>query len=284
MPVRTVLDLARPDHRARVVAAVADGAPMGYWFGNFCVIGARPGRGAFLRVNRGKGRPDSQPGSVVTTPARLWRMFDWSQLPPSLDRAALCHALDVLVGLGPIGVRGPATDTVPEHLSAVDGPVRTVQVVVPGRACPSNVLVDELLDRIGGEMIFGTSANVSKVRTGRPTPTHNTVRAFVAEFESWSDMVFVGPADEDVARARFPLHLPGSTSLLSFHRERFVDGQPAVVLERLGSLASDVIEGVLNAHGLALAVADEARELLPMRPLPAPQGRSSLARSGTGPA
>ena len=169
-----IFDIADVRHRARVVDAVSGGAPMGYWFGNFCVIGSRPARSAFLRINRAKGRPDEQPGSVVTTSERLARMFDWSLLPGGVDRGAVVAALDALVGLGPIGMRGPATDTIPGHLSAWDGGVRTVQVVLPGRSCPSNVLVDELLDRIGGDVIFGTSANVSKVRTGRVTASHTT--------------------------------------------------------------------------------------------------------------
>jgi tRNA A37 threonylcarbamoyladenosine synthetase subunit TsaC/SUA5/YrdC len=262
-----VFDIADARDRARVVDAVSGGAPMGYWFGNFCVIGSRPARSAFLRINRAKGRPDEQPGSVVTTSERLVRMFDWSLLPEGLDRGAVMAALDALVGLGPIGMRGPVTDTIPDHLSAWDGAVRTVQVVLPGRRCPSNLLVDELLDRIGGDVIFGTSANVSKVRTGRVTPSHNEMRAFVAEFGCWSDMVFVGPVDEAAARAAHPLHLPGSTSLLSFHRR--VDGRPAVVLERHGSLAPEVIREVLAGQGLGLVLADGAKHRLPMRELDA---------------
>jgi hypothetical protein len=262
-----VLDIADSPQRARVVDAVSGGAPMGYWFGNFCVIGSRPARSAFLRINRAKGRPDEQPGSVVTTPERLTRMFDWSLLPGGLDRSAVLSALDALVGLGPIGMRGPATDTIPDHLSAWDGGVRTVQVVLPGQGCPSNTLVDELLARIGGDVIFGTSANVSKLVTGRVTPSHNEMRAFVAEFRGWSDMVFVGPADEGATRARYPLHLPGSTSLLSFHRTTSTGGRAAVVLERHGSLAPDVIRDVLDVHGLGLVLADGARRRLPMREL-----------------
>jgi tRNA A37 threonylcarbamoyladenosine synthetase subunit TsaC/SUA5/YrdC len=264
-----IFDIADARHRARVVDAVSGGAPMGYWFGNFCVIGSRPARSAFLRINRAKGRPDEQPGSVVTTSERLVRMFDWSLLPGGIDRDALVAALAALVGLGPIGMRGPATDTIPAHLSAWDGGVRTVQVVLPGRSCPSNVLVDELLDRIGGDVIFGTSANVSKVRTGRVTASHNEMRAFVAEFGGWSDMVFVGPVDEAAARAAHPRHLPGSTSLLSFHRRATADGRAAVVLERHGSLAPEVIRGVLAGHGLGLVLADGARHRLPMRELDA---------------
>jgi hypothetical protein len=262
-----VFDIADARHRARVVDAVSGGAPMGYWFGNFCVIGSRPARSAFLRINRAKGRPDEQPGSVVTTPERLTRVFDWSLLPGGLDRGAVVGALDALVGLGPIGMRGPATDTIPDHLSAWDRGVRTVQVVLPGQGCPSNILVDELLDRIGGDVIFGTSANVSKLVTGRVTPSHNEMRAFIAEFGDWPDMVFVGPADEAATRARHPLHLPGSTSLLSFHRRATADGRAAVVLERNGSLAPDVIRGVLASHGLGLVLADAARHRLPMREL-----------------
>jgi len=92
---------------------------------------------------------------------------------------------------------------------------------------------------------------------------------FIAEFGGWPDMVFVGPADEAAARARHPLHLPGSTSLLSFHRPAPMGGPAAVVLERHGSLAPDVICAVLANHGLSLVLADAAGHRLPMRELDA---------------
>jgi hypothetical protein len=96
------------------------------------------------------------------------------------------------------------------------------------------------------------------------------MRAFIAEFGDWPDMVFIGPADEAATRARHPLHLPGSTSLLSFHRTAHTHGRAAVVLERHGSLAPDVIRAVLANHGLSLVLADAAGHRLPMRELDAP--------------
>jgi hypothetical protein len=42
-----------------------------------------------------------------------------------------------------------------------------------------------------------------------------------------------------------------------------------VVLERHGSLAPEVIRGVLAGHGLGLVLADGARHRLPMRELDA---------------
>ena len=245
-PGRAAFDIADAGHRARVVDAVSGGAPMGYWFGNFCVIGSRPARSAFLRINRAKGRPDEQPGSVVTTPERLTRMFDWSLLPGGLDRGAVVGALDALVGLGPIGMRGPATDTIPDHLSAWDKGVRTVQVVLPGQGCPSNILVDDCWTGIGGDVIFGTSANVLKLVTGRVTPSHNEMRAFVAECGGWPDMVFVGPADEAATRPP-PIH-PGSTSFFPSINRRHGRACGGGAW-RHGPLAPDVIP-VAGNHGL----------------------------------
>ena len=41
-------------------------------------------RDVVVRINRMKGRPDAQVGSVTTTPVRIPMLFDWSKLPAGL--------------------------------------------------------------------------------------------------------------------------------------------------------------------------------------------------------
>ena len=74
------------------------------------------------------------------------------------------------MSLGPIGFRGPASRIVPDHLTVIDGTVRTVQHITPGVRCRSNLLVGDVLDRIGEDLLFITSANRSSYRTGRGGP------------------------------------------------------------------------------------------------------------------
>ncbi len=220
-----VLDLLDPADRCRAAEAMARGAAVGNGFGNFSVITARPDRASLTSVNRLKGRPDDQAGSVITTPDRLWGTFDWRQLPPALDPLQVIALMDALLALGPIGFRGPAAPQIPEHLSLPDGPVRTVQVVLPGLTCPSNLLVGRALAFVGGDLLLGTSANLSHRLTGRPEPAHHELSGMLADFPA--DMVMIGHRDEAAARARYPRHQPGSTSVVSFHRPVVENGRPA---------------------------------------------------------
>jgi tRNA A37 threonylcarbamoyladenosine synthetase subunit TsaC/SUA5/YrdC len=81
--------------------AVANGGVVTHGFANFYAIVSRPEREVVVRINRMKGRPDGQIGSVSTTPLRIAalsprnaatsarRVSAWSSSPPR--RPTWCH-------------------------------------------------------------------------------------------------------------------------------------------------------------------------------------------------
>ena len=63
-----ILDIANAEDRRAAAVATAGGAGMFYAFGNFCALAAAPDLDTMRRMNRLKGRPLDQVGSVTTTP------------------------------------------------------------------------------------------------------------------------------------------------------------------------------------------------------------------------
>ena len=136
--------------------------------------------------------------------------------------------------------------------------MRTVQLISPGDRCPSNALIGDVLDLIGEEILYITSANTS---------SHVSKQLEAAHFEIARDPARVRRAagrraDRPPQRARepppYPHHLPCSTSIVAFHKGE-------LVLERLGSLGADKIAEVADRHGLALTIGEAARERVPVR-------------------
>jgi tRNA A37 threonylcarbamoyladenosine synthetase subunit TsaC/SUA5/YrdC len=259
--VTAVLSLSLASDRRAAARATAAGAALFYGFGNFCALAAMPDRASVLRVNRLKGRPLRQAGSVTSDPARMQLAFDWTRLPRALEPDTLLAMLTELQALGPIGFRGPAAGHVPAHLSVPADGVRTVQHISPGVRCRSNALVRDILDLTGEDFLFVTSAN----RSGHGSAAHVEMDEVRREFGHRRDVVMIGHDDEAANRARYTRHLPCSTSIVSFHRRLTVDGGPAVLLERHGSLAADEIRAVAARHDFGLAIAPSARERVPVR-------------------
>jgi tRNA A37 threonylcarbamoyladenosine synthetase subunit TsaC/SUA5/YrdC len=251
-----ILDIAAPADRRIAAAAAANGAPLFYAFGNFCALAARSDLEAMWRVNRLKGRPLDQVGSVTTTPAKRSAVFDWSAVvePPT---AAIAAVMDELHALGPIGFRGPAAAWIPEHLTQVDAGVRTVQLISPGDACASNELIGEILELTGERILYITSAN----RSGDGSAAHYEMEEIRRDFGREHRVSLIGHRDEAAIRRGYPQHLPCSTSIVGFHRG-------ALTLERLGSLAGSAIAAVASRHGLELAIEPGARERIAMRESP----------------
>jgi tRNA A37 threonylcarbamoyladenosine synthetase subunit TsaC/SUA5/YrdC len=263
---QTTLDLDDPDDRSFAAHAVALGAAMFYGFANFCALAGRPEHDAVLRINRIKGRADDQVGSVTTTRPHFEGLFEWTRLPSGVDRERVLALVDDFYALGPMGFRGPAVDDVPDHLVSEDEGVRTVQLIAPGYACPSNELVDETLARTHLEYLFITSANRSSRTTGKTEPAHYELRTIRRDFGGESGVVLIGHRDEEAVRASYPRHRPMSTSIVGFHR--LADdgrGGPALVLERHGSLAFEDASAIAAKHGLGLVSGEGADERLPER-------------------
>jgi tRNA A37 threonylcarbamoyladenosine synthetase subunit TsaC/SUA5/YrdC len=246
--VNVILNLASQADRRLAAIATTNGAALFYGFGHFCALAALPDLASMQRVNALKGRPLAQAGSVTTDPWRASRVFDWH----GTDRARIEAVMEEYMAVGPIGIRGPAADRVPEHLTVMDGDVRTAQLISPGLRCPSNQLVGEVLNRSGEDLLFITSANASSNLSKQDEAAHCEMRAVRDEFGHHPEAVLIGHNDEHAARAMYPWHLPCSTTIISFHRGD-------LVLERHGSLGIEHAKVIAAKHGFRLAVASEER-------------------------
>jgi hypothetical protein len=158
--------------------------------------------------------------------------------------------------------------------------VRTVQLISPGDECPSNALVGDILDLIGEEILYITSANASSHVSKQTEAAHFQMREIQREFGERPGVTLIGHHNERAVRRQYRTHLPCSTSIVAFHRPALEAGRPALVLERLGSLGADVIAEVAARHGLGLVIGEGARERVPVR-RPSRRYRRPLS-SGSG--
>ncbi|MFE5793264.1 hypothetical protein ACFQ8C_11915 [Streptomyces sp. NPDC056503] len=245
--------------------ALVGGQAVAHGFGNFYALSFRPEREAVERVNRMKGRPAGQTASATTLPERVPAAFDWTRLPDGVPWQQVRSLMDELLGLGPIGLRGPAAGRVPEALVAPAEGGPTVQVVVPGTRCPSHAFLGAALALTGGDFLAVTSVNRSRHLTGRDhEPPHWRAEGLAEEFGAEPGVRILAHADEEAARRRHPFHRPTSVSILAFHRTagHTRSGLPALVLERQGSLSVDHIRAVAATHGFGLVPAPRAVEPL----------------------
>jgi tRNA A37 threonylcarbamoyladenosine synthetase subunit TsaC/SUA5/YrdC len=263
--VTAILSLSFPSDRRAAARATAGGAALFYGFGNFCALAALPDRASVLRINRLKGRPRGQAGSVTSDPSRMQMAFDWTRLPPGIDLEALLVMMADFQALGPIGFRGPAAVGVPEHLTVTENGIRTVQHISPGVRCRSNALMREILELTGDDLLFITSANRSSHRSGRDEAAHCEMDEIRREFGHRRDIVMIGHDDEAANRAFYPRHLPCSTTIVGFHGRLGEAGRPSLLLERQGSLAIDEARKVTARHGFGLAIAPAAHTPAPVR-------------------
>jgi 2-isopropylmalate synthase len=262
----SALDIADAEDRTLAACATALGAAVFYSFGNFCAVAAHPRWESVRRVNFLKGRPENQVGSVTTTRDRYGLLFDWRLLPDGLTRDQVLALMDDFFAIGPMGFRGPAAALVPGHLTSLDGETRTTQVIAPGYRCPSNALLEEILGLVDEDFLFITSANVSGGVTGRVEPAHYDIEGIQQDFGHQEGIVLIGHRAEAKVRATYPRHLPMSTSILAFHKLGVDEsGEPAIVLERHGSLDVEPIREIVARHGFGLKLEAGALQRLPMR-------------------
>ena len=66
--------------------ALATRGVVTHGFANFYAMTARPDKEVVVGINRMKGRPDGQVGSVTTTLLRMPFLFDWTKLPAGLTK------------------------------------------------------------------------------------------------------------------------------------------------------------------------------------------------------
>src|SRR5215471_12530082 len=104
IPWRTYsLNLSNSLHRAFAARAVALGCPLFYAFANFYVLAAHPHQASLERINRAKGRPPLQVGSITTTREHMHDLFDWHQLPKGLHKEQVLALIDAFYWMGPFG-------------------------------------------------------------------------------------------------------------------------------------------------------------------------------------
>ncbi|MFE1268141.1 hypothetical protein [Streptomyces sp. NPDC058757] len=255
------LVLDNPEDVRDAAAALAGGRAVAHGFGNFYALTFRPDRETVERVNRMKGRQAGRPASLTTVPERVPAAFDWTRLPDGVPWQQVRSLTDELLGLGPIGLRGPAAGRVPAALVGDDGGVPTAQVVVPGTRCPSHAFLGAALGLTGGDFLAVTSAHRSRRPAGHDhEPPHWRAEGLAEEFGDEPGVRILAHGDEGAARRRHPFHRPTSVSILSFHRTagHTRSGLPALVLERQGSLSADHIRAVAANHGFGLALAPRA--------------------------
>jgi len=264
-PAAARLSLACEQDIATAARALADGAAVAHGFGNFYALSSSPAPEVVAWVNRVKGRPPDQIGSVVTTPLRLPRLFDWEALPAGLTPARVFDLMEHLLALGPFGFRGPAAAHVPDHLTGRDGARRTLQLIAPGSRCPSNAFLQAAMLRTGTEFLHITSANPSRHRTGAADePAHFRGDALAQAFAAEPRLLVLHHADDALARARHPLHAPMSTTILAFHRLGVpaAHDPPRLLVERHGSLPIERLQQELAPFGFGLELGPGARRRL----------------------
>ena len=247
---------------------LADGAVVANAFANFYVITTRGDVETVRRVNRMKGRPPDQVGSITGSPAALWEVWDLDRLPDGLDPRTLRTLIDTFFALGPFGFRGPAARSVPSHLTFPEGGISTAQVIAPGYGCPSNRFLAQARRACGDDLLYITSANRSRHLTGADdSPAHWRADGLLAEFGDEDRFLLLAHPDEAAARARYPRYLPMSTTVLGFHSviRRPGDPRPHLILERHGSLAIAEVRAVLASLGFGLVIGPRAETRLQLR-------------------
>ena len=169
-----------------------------YAFGNFCALAARPDLGSLRAMNALKGRPQDQVGSVTTTPERGGRVFDWDRC---ICRGARCRDDGGPARARPDRLPRAGGGHVPDASDGPDG-CRTVQLISPGDACPSNALVADMLDLIGEDILYITSANASSHVSKQAEAAHYEMREIQREFGHAPGVRLIGHRNERAIRRR----------------------------------------------------------------------------------
>lgn len=246
---------------------LADGEIVACGFANFYALVADADEDVVRHVNLVKGRPLDQVGSITTTTERIVNCFDWSRIDADGGRQVRA-LIDALFEIGPFGFRGPAARHLPNHLTQLDGGVRTTQVIAPGRTCPSNAFFAAAVAEARAEVLYITSANRSRHLTGAvEEPAHWTAAGIAADFADLTLMTILAHRDEAATRARYPLFSLSSVTLLSFHDPALsADGRRAVTIDRHGSMDIDDVRRIARPTGLEVVLGPKARRrLVPRR-------------------
>lgn len=272
LDVTRLLCLAHDGDIELAAEALIEGYPLACGFANFYALFTRADRTAVEQMNRWKGRPATQVGSLSTTPLRVPSLFDFARLPETLTEKVVLDVMETFSHAGPIGFRGPAAHDLPAHMTSDDETGATAQTIIPGYRCPSNKLISRAIEQLPERYLYVTSANLSSALSGREEPAHWKPAPLVFDFRHIVDLKLIRHASEDGAHAEYPGYDEMSTSVLSFHRAEREDGRPALRLERHGSLHVDRIRMFLDRLGLGLVIAPSGQTRLLQRTYDFPAG------------
>lgn len=265
LDVTQLLCLANSADIELAAEALVEGLPLASGFGNFYAIFTKANADAVAQMNVWKGRPPEQTGSIGTTTLRIPTLFDFSQIPDTLSEKRILDVMEAFLNLGPMGFRGAAAADLPRHMTGQDGGTRTAQTIVAGYRCPSNQLLARAIEQLPERYLYITSANISSRKTGVEEPAHWKPAPLIFDFRHIVDLQLIRHASEDFAHASYPNYAEMSTSVISFHRDARVNGQPALRLERHGSMHVDDIRNVLERFDLALEIGEGAQTRLQQR-------------------
>ncbi len=260
-----IKDPRHVDQAARILTETTD--PVFVQFGNIHGVFGHPSDEAVSSINEFKGRKPDQVGSITTTQKHWEGIADWSQLDPeAISKGTALEIVRDLSNIGPIGAVLPAAEHIPGLLSKKDayngGPIRTVQLIVPGTGAPAEAVFSRAADLMPDKpFVFATSGNTSKaVNDGKEQPAHHRYEDLVAEFESHGHdgITVITAQNEARAKHKFPYNDHRSTSILRLHDvvrqengEPQLDEQGRKILEvtRDGSMHQGVLREVLANHG-----------------------------------
>lgn len=256
--------LSNPGHVHLAARGISLHAPMIYHFGNFIAIASHPNKKAVEYVNFTKGRNRNQTGSITTIKRYLKSLFDWTKVPSYVDQKKLIAFIEEIGEIGPFGFRGPAAKNIPKHLSILDGNIRTVQVIIPGWSCPSNHLIEEILETINKKFLYATSPNLSHHLTGESEePAHYKIRELQKDFNEIPGYFIVAQEDEDYIQNHYPHHEHMSTSILAFHNAKVSPrGKIRLILERHGSFHINKIKKIAKKYGFEIVKSEAAKKRL----------------------
>lgn len=286
------LDIRNPrDVQTAAEILVAGKDPLFARFGNILGVFGHPSAETVGGINEFKGRPRTQTGSITTTPEHYEDVADWSMLdngllvPGSetrLDKKTVLKLIHALSQDGPVGVLLPAADHIPGHLSrTIDrqgGELRTVQLIVPGKDCPSNdVFAAAVKQMPETPFIFATSGNVSRAVMKTEQPAHYNYGPLVEEFKAQGKGGITVITDSAIAEktveSRHRYHDQRSTTI--FRLDGVVrepdgspvldsEGRPVLHVQRHGSMYEGYMRGVLAEHGFGVEF-PSAEFRVPMR-------------------
>lgn len=255
LDVTRLLCLAHDEDIELAVEALLEGYPLACGFANFYAIFTKADQPAVEQMNRWKGRPASQVGSLSTTPLRVPSLFEFAMLPETLNEKLVLDVMEAFSNHGPIGFRGPAARDLPAHMISSDGGMVIAQTIIPGYKCPSNKLISRAIEQLPERYLYVTSANLSSALSGKEEPAHWKPAPLIFDFRHVVDLKLIRHASEDFAHAMYPDYEEMSTSVLSFHLPVRENGRRALRLERHGSLHVDRIREILNRLDVGLVIA-----------------------------